>query len=190
MTCQSFYLSLVSSLLFFISTAYAQPATEAELWRVLKTGSGIALMRHAVAPGTGDPAGLRLDDCSTQRNLSDEGREQARRIGERFREQGIMQMTVVSSQWCRCLETATLLELGEVTQHPDLNSFFSDRTTEEAQTANIKAFITSYVGELPLMLVTHQVNMTALTGIVPASGEIIILRKTSDGFEVAGRIGN
>jgi 8-oxo-(d)GTP phosphatase len=176
--------------LLLISTACAQTTTEAELWEVLKTGKGIALMRHAIAPGTGDPEGFQLGNCSTQRNLDEAGREQARMIGERIRSQGISEMAVVSSQWCRCLETARLLGFGEVTENPDLNSFFSDRSTENAQTANIREFMASYDGALPLMLVTHQVNITALTGIVPASGEIIVLRKTADGFEVLGNIAN
>jgi phosphohistidine phosphatase SixA len=190
MTCRQFYLSLLSSLLLLVSTACAQTTPEAALWDVLKTGKGVALMRHAIAPGTGDPPGFRLDDCATQRNLSDEGREQARRIGEQFREQGITEMTVVSSQWCRCLETARLLDLGAVTENSDLNSFFSNGSTEETQTANIRVLIDSHDGKLPLMLVTHQVNITALTGIVPASGEIIVLRKTSDSFEILGSLVN
>ena len=109
-------------LLTFASTARAQ-TKEAELWETLKTGNSVALMRHATAPGTGDPPGFQVDDCSTQRNLDQEGREQARGIGERFRERGISKVKVYSSQWCRCLETARLLELGEVTELPDLNSF-------------------------------------------------------------------
>lgn len=180
----------LSLLLLFISTARAQAASEADLWEVLKTSSGVAVMRHAIAPGTGDPPGFRLEDCSTQRNLSEEGRDQGRRIGERFREQGILEMAVYSSQWCRCLETARLLGLGDVTELPDLNSFFNDRATEETQTAKARAFIAAYEGDLPLMLVTHQVNITALTGITPASGEIIVLRKMADGFEVLGSITN
>jgi phosphohistidine phosphatase SixA len=181
---------LFSSLLLLIPTACAQTFAEAALWEVLKTGNGIALMRHATAPGTGDPAGFLLGDCSTQRNLSDEGRDQARRIGEQFRKQGITEMAVYSSQWCRCLETAQLLNLGEVAELPDLNSFFNDRSTEEAQTTTTRGFIAEYQGKFPLLLVTHQVNITALTDIVPASGEMIVLRKTSDGFEVLGSLMN
>jgi phosphohistidine phosphatase SixA len=175
-------------LLTLTTVACGQTVSETELWKILKSGDGVALMRHATAPGTGDPDNFQLDDCSTQRNLSEEGREQAKRIGERFRGQGITEMAVYSSQWCRCLETAQLLELGEVTELPILNSFFSDRSTEETQTANVRGFINSYTGELPLMLVTHQVNITALTGIVPASGEIIVLRRTADGFTVVRSI--
>jgi phosphohistidine phosphatase SixA len=181
---------LMMSVFLLTLTPTARGQTVTELWDALQNADGVALMRHATAPGTGDPNHFQLDDCATQRNLSEEGREQARWIGERFREQGIAEMAVYSSQWCRCLETARLLELGEVTELPDLNSFFSDRRTEEAQTANVREFMDSYAGELPLMLVTHQVNITALTGIVPASGEVIVLRKTPNGFEVLGSISN
>jgi phosphohistidine phosphatase SixA len=184
------YPLVFSLFLLLISTACAQTTSEAELWEVVKTGEGVAVMRHAIAPGTGDPDNFQLGDCSTQRNLDETGREQARMIGERIRSQGISEMVVVSSQWCRCLETAQLLDLGAVTENPNLNSFFGDRSTEETQTANIREFITSYDGALPLMLVTHQVNITALTGITPASGEMIVLRKTGDGFEVVGSITN
>jgi phosphohistidine phosphatase SixA len=177
-------------LIFFILLAlgFAQEATEAELWEALRSGGHVALLRHATAPGTGDPAEFQLDACSTQRNLSEEGREQARQIGERFREQGIGEMVVYSSQWCRCLDTARLLELGEVTELPDLNSFFGDRSTEATQTANVNALIRNYTGDLSLMLVTHQVNITTLTGIVPQSGEMIVLRPNEEGFIVLGNI--
>src|SRR5688500_16468822 len=94
--------------------APAPAADEAELFEALRTGRAAALLRHALAPGIGDPAEFRLDDCATQRNLSAAGRDQARAIGERLRAQGITQAEVYSSQWCRCLETARLLDLGAV----------------------------------------------------------------------------
>jgi phosphohistidine phosphatase SixA len=185
-----FYHFSLLLILIIVPIACGQTVSETELWEVLKAGDGIALMRHATAPGTGDPDNFQLNDCSTQRNLSEEGREQACLISERFCEQGISEMAVYSSQWCRCLETATSLNLGEVTPLPDLNSFFENQTTEEAQTVNIREFISSYGGGIPLMLVTHQVNITALTSSVPASGEIIVLRKSQDGFEVLGSFVN
>lgn len=99
-------------------------AENAVLWSALRGGEHVVLMRHAVAPGTGDPAGFELDDCSTQRNLSERGREQARATGERFRANGVTDAAVYSSQWCRCLETARLLDralrrsCGETAAHP------------------------------------------------------------------------
>ena len=94
-------------------SAAAQPQTdEAGLWAALRDGGHVALIRHALAPGTGDPAGFRVDDCATQRNLSPAGRAQARAIGERFRANGIDTAALFSSQWCRCLDTARELALG------------------------------------------------------------------------------
>jgi phosphohistidine phosphatase SixA len=185
---QKFFQVSAVILSVFVSLACSQEITETKLWEALRGGGHVALLRHAIAPGTGDPEGFQLGDCSSQRNLSEEGREQARQIGERFREHGIGEMVVYSSQWCRCLDTATLLELGEVTELPDLNSFFDDRSTEVTQTANVNELIRNYTGELSMMLVTHQVNITALTGIVPQSGEMIVLRPDGEGFTVLGNI--
>jgi hypothetical protein len=100
-------------------------ATEAA-WQALRGGGVVALMRHARAPGVGDPPGFRLEDCATQRNLSAEGRDQARRIGEAFRAQGVAVARVLSSRWCRALDTARLA-FGTVEPFPPLDSFFSER---------------------------------------------------------------
>ncbi|MDX1541772.1 MAG: histidine phosphatase family protein, partial [Geminicoccaceae bacterium] len=108
------------------------------LWAALRSGEAVAMMRHALAPGTGDPAEFEIDDCSTQRNLSDRGRAQARAIGQRFRANGIERAEVGSSQWCRCLETARLLGLGDVEPMPALNSFFRDRDRGPAQTTALE----------------------------------------------------
>lgn len=156
-------------------------ADQSGLWEALRSGAYVAVMRHALAPGTGDPANFALGDCSTQRNLSDEGRGQARRIGERFRAEGLESAVVLSSQWCRCLETAEVLGLGPVDELPLLNSFFRDRAREGEQTRGLKAWIAARTADVPAVLVTHQVNITALTGIFPASGEVIVLRVSDDG---------
>ncbi len=165
---------------------------EAELWQLLRNGEAVALMRHALAPGTGDPADFTPGVCSTQRNLSDEGRQQASAIGERFRRNGIEQAQVYSSRWCRCLDTAEMLNLGAVQPFNGLNSFFRDRSTEPAQTEATQALINrlSVQDEPPLVLVTHQVNITALTGVFPSSGEIIVLEPAKTGPQVVGRIKN
>lgn len=175
-------------LLLPIAAACAE-TDEAALWAALRDGGHVALMRHAIAPGVGDPAGFRLDDCTTQRKLSARGRAQARAIGERFRANGIATAAVFSSQWCRCLDTARELALGEVVAFPGLNSFFADRGEEARHTAAVRALIGERArSPLPLVLVTHQVNITALTGVFPASGEIIVLRVDGDTPSVAGRI--
>jgi phosphohistidine phosphatase SixA len=160
------------------------------LWAALAEGGHVALMRHALAPGTGDPETFRLDDCSTQRNLDQTGREQARRTGQAFRERRVIVGQVLSSQWCRCLETAKLLALGEVYPFPPLNSFFGDRERGPKQTAAMRSLLANTDGEGPsLVMVTHQVNITALTGILPRSGEIVVLRVGGpEAFRIVGTI--
>jgi phosphohistidine phosphatase SixA len=167
----------------------AEPARGDEaLWTALADGGHVALMRHALAPGTGDPENFRLDDCSTQRNLDEAGRDQARRTGQAFRERGVEIGQVLSSQWCRCLETAELLALGEVEPFPPLNSFFGARERAPNQIEAVRALLAQADAEGPsLVMVTHQVNITALTGIFPGSGEIVVLRLGGPGiFETIG----
>ncbi len=180
----------VSTLLVLLLTfpASGQSGYEAALWAALASGGHVALLRHALAPGTGDPAGFRLEDCATQRNLSPAGRGQARALGERFRKNGAANVAVFSSLWCRCLETARLLDLGEVTPLPALNSFFRDPSREAAQTAALRRLIRERGGGKSLVLVTHQVNITALTGVFPQSGEIVVVRPEGDGLKVIGHI--
>ena len=162
------------------SAAYAETDHVSQAaWAALAGGGHAALMRHATAPGLGDPTGFRLDDCSTQRNLSAAGREEARRVGDRFRSRGIAVTGVYSSAWCRCLETARLLALGPVVPLSPLNSFFAARERAEAQTAELRAWLAAQPAADTFVLVTHQVNITALTGIVPASGEIVVVRTGS-----------
>ena len=153
---------------------------DAALWRALASGDHIVVMRHAIAPGTGDPENFRIGDCSTQRNLSQTGRDQAARIGALMRRHGIAKARVHSSQWCRAMETATLLDLGPVTELPALNSFFS-RGDGEAQDRTLRAWIAKQDLTRPLVLVTHQVNVTALSGVYPASGEMVVMRRTAGG---------
>jgi phosphohistidine phosphatase SixA len=146
-------------------------------------------MRHAIAPGGGDPPGFRLDDCATQRNLSEEGRNQARSIGESFRSRGIPVDRVLTSQWCRCRETAELLDLSPVEEYAVLNSFFSDRSTADSQTEALRRFVGETDPQGNILLVTHQVNITGLTGVFPASGEMVVVRPDGKGgFLLVGRL--
>jgi phosphohistidine phosphatase SixA len=150
-------------------------ATSADLWTQLAAGGQAVLMRHAMAPGVGDPATFQLGDCSTQRNLSAAGRQQARRIGAAFRQHGVTVEKIYTSQWCRCQETAELLGLGDVEPLPLLNSFFQERQRGQEQTEALAQFLTTTRLSGVMILVTHQVNITALTGIYPASGEAVIV---------------
>lgn len=154
----------------------------------LKAPGAVALMRHAVAPGTGDPAGFKLGDCATQRTLSEEGRAQARRIGAALREAGVEIDHVWTSQWCRSSETAELLGLGAVEERPPLNSFFAGRGDAAAQTAATQALIVALPRGERAMLVTHYVNIRALTGVAPRSGEIVVVERGKDGLRVTDRI--
>ncbi len=148
----------------------------------------VLLMRHATAPGTGDPPTMRLGDCATQRNLSDAGRAEARAIGARLSAAGIGFDRILTSEWCRTTQTADLLGLGPVTPFPPANSFFSDRSEADRQTAEVLAYIAALPEGERVLIVTHQVNITALTGIVPRSGEIVITRRTGAGLEVVDRL--
>jgi len=136
----------------------------------------VLLMRHASAPGGGDPDGFRLDDCATQRNLSDEGRAQARRIGERLRALGVPIAMVWHSQWCRTRETAELLAVAPLRPEPLFNSFFNEPAREQGFAGEARQRLAAWAGPGALLVVTHQVNITALSGVFPASGEIVAMR--------------
>jgi phosphohistidine phosphatase SixA len=160
------------------------------VWRALRAGGHAVLLRHAVAPGVGDPPEFRLEDCTTQRNLSAEGRAQARRIGETLRRRGVDVEAVYSSQWCRCLKTAALIGSAPVTPLPALNSFFGQRLTQqERQTTELRAWLADQRPRGSLVLVTHQVNITALTEISPSSGEAVVVKSSwPSEVDVIGRI--
>jgi len=177
-------------LVIIMLTGWTQAAGASdEAWQALQQGGTVALFRHARAPGTGDPANFKLDDCSTQRNLSDEGRRQAQRIGDQFRTQKVPVERVLSSRWCRALETAHLA-FGTLAQPaPPLDSFFSGREQEPAQTQAVRRIIEEWRSTGVLVLVTHQVNITALTRIFPREGEMLVLRpRAGSGFDIVGRI--
>lgn len=160
------------------------PAAERSLWARLQAADTryFVLMRHALAPGTGDPANFQLDNCATQRNLSAEGRAQAERTGELFRQQNIPVTQVLSSQWCRCLDTATLMALGPVEPFPALNSFFRDRRAASAQTDAVAAFMRQNPNTSGVtVMVTHFVNISALTNADVSSGEMVVMQVAEDG---------
>jgi len=168
-----------------------RPASAAEpVWDALRSGGKIVILRHAsTEPGLGDPPGFRLDDCATQRNLSEAGRTEARRIGAAFVSRAIPVARVLSSRWCRCVETARLA-FGRVEPWASLDSFFDDRSRESQQTRAVRALIAEPLTGGNLILVTHQVNITALTGIAPAMGEMVVLSpEPGENFRIAGRLG-
>ncbi len=145
-------------------------------------------MRHATAPGTDDPPGFQLDDCATQRLLSDRGRAEARATGAALREAGLAFAPLWSSRWCRCLETAALLNLGPVEPLPALDSVFAGRSDRAAQTAGVLRRLGALPPGARPFLVTHQVNIAALTGVSTCSGEIVVARRDASGLVVIARI--
>jgi phosphohistidine phosphatase SixA len=168
--------------------------TPDDLWSQMRSGTGyVVLMRHAqTEPGTGDPPGFQLEDCATQRNLSAEGRTQAERIGNTFRNRQIPIAQVRSSQYCRCLDTAKLLNLGTVEPDPMLNSTFEDRSTEAAQTEQVRQEILNHRNNAGvIIMVTHFVNVGAISGISPPAGDAVVMKANPEGdLEVVGQLQN
>jgi phosphohistidine phosphatase SixA len=183
--------AIFTILLGLCTAADIASADEAETaWTALRAGRHVALMRHTDAPGgVGDPPGFRLDDCATQRNLSAKGRADAARIGARLRSERIAVERIVSSPWCRCMDTATLLELGPVEAEPTFGNVVVLREQATSLIAGARAVIDKWTGSGILFVVTHGANIRALTGIAPASGEIVVVRSGSGGSsEPVGRL--
>lgn len=159
-------------------------------WSKVRDGSAIAIMRHALAPGVSDPSGFDIKQCSTQRNLSEEGRMQARRIGQVFRDQQLGDVRLYSSQWCRCVDTAELLDIGVVNELASLNSFFENRERALDQTAQLRQDIDELLAssDKPVVMVSHQVNISALSGSFTASGDTLIVTVDTDEVSVLARI--
>lgn len=151
-------------------------ANGADALQQFSEGRHVLMIRHASAPGNGDPAHFQLRECNTQRNLDDDGRAQARAIGRWLKARGITRAQVYSSQWCRCLETARLLGLGEPIELPALNSFYQKVEDREPNLRALRDFLAARAtSNSPVVLVTHQVTITAITGVYPASGEGVLI---------------
>jgi len=164
--------------------ASAEAFADEKLWKLLQAGGQVILIRHTVTtPGAGDPPGFKLDDCSTQRNLSDEGRAHAQRISKEFQSRKVMVGRVLSSPWCRCIETAKLAfgRVDDVSQ--PLSNLFGRPENRDAQVKQLKE-MTSYSVKENLVLVTHGSTIQALTGIAPGTGEMVVMT----GGKVAGRL--
>lgn len=142
----------------------------------------VLMLRHAHAPGFGDPPDFVIGDCSTQRNLDASGRDQARRLGARLRVAGLSNARVLSSQWCRALETARLLALGPVEPLPELNSFFQRPGDRQAILDGLRVFLARLpVDGQPVILVTHQVVVNAFTDATPPAGGASIFQLNGTG---------
>lgn len=137
----------------------------------------ILMIRHAIAPGFGDPDNIQIGDCSTQRNLDESGRKQSKQIGAWLKSHNITPSAIYSSQWCRCLDTARLLDLGDVKELPALNSFFQMTENRESNLKNLNEFMSKLDTENKLIImVTHSVTISAISGETVASGNGVLLK--------------
>ena len=174
---------IVAALCALAAVVAAAPALadEGAAWAALRAGGVVALMRHGDAPGAGDPPGWRLDDCATQRNLSERGRAEAGAAGARLRDAHIAIDRVVSSPWCRCVETAKLAAVGTVDVEPAFANAFVLAHERESLRARGLAIASGWRGRGVLLVVTHGENIRALTGRSPATAEIVVVAPGADG---------
>ena len=179
-------ISLLANLfLFFLFTS--QINASEQVWNLAKEGDKIIFIRHSLAPGGGDPAGFKIDDCKTQRNLNRTGINQSKKIGKLFKKNKIPVDQVLSSQWCRCKDTAKYA-FGNFKEFTALNSTFQSPydQNEAMQLKDLYAFVKDWDSNgKNLVLVTHYSIITAVTNAVPSSGELVISDKN---FEVLGTI--
>ena len=158
------------------------------VWDALREPGSVVIVRHSYAPGTFDPPDARLEDCSTQRNLDESGRAQARHLGEAFRKNGIAVGTVLSSPRCRCLDTARLA-FGRAESWDVLQGSLRNESLRQRQLVEIRKAIAEHVSGPPLVLVTHGSVVTDLTGLDVRMGAFVVMRRSSDGIRsVAGQL--
>ena len=169
-------------LAMLVYCAIVGPAAYGNLTVQMNQGGRVLMIRHAEAPGSGDPENFKLDDCATQRNLNDRGRAQAHHIGRWLRSRGVDSARIYSSMWCRCLETAELMGLGKVSKLPALNSFFSRPQDRTARLKALRRFLADQPqdGEL-IVLVTHFVTIAAITGASVSSGHGVLTQLEDNG---------
>ncbi len=179
-----------ATLLVLAATLLSAPAwADESLWTLLQRGGNVVVIRHALTtPGVGDPENMKLDDCATQRNLSDAGRAEARRLGQALQRRGIRFERVLSSPWCRCLETARLVTGREAQVEPALGNLFGQHEREAQQLAKLRPLAARVPARGNVLMVTHGSTTMALTGVSPATAEMVILTPRGSGFVVAGRL--
>jgi phosphohistidine phosphatase SixA len=174
----------ILTLIISICGLLIAPQAKAAIADDLKDGQHVLLIRHADAPGYGDPAGYVIGQCSTQRNLGDYGKKQAKAIGSWLNKQGIDKAQMISSPWCRCSDTARLMDLGPVKIESSLGSFFDDMSLEKKQTKELEQLIQSELekqAKVPVILVTHHVNIRAFMGKNVSQGDIVLVKVNKNG---------
>jgi len=167
---------------------FAQTAHSGSLLSALMDGQHVLMIRHADAPGFSDPPGFKVSECSTQRNLGERGRRQARALGEWLTQQGIMSARMLSSPWCRCMDTAALMAKGPVQPVPPLGSFFRDMSESSQQTMALRRLLAAQLKVSPwqpMILVTHQVNISAFTGTSVGQGDVMLVKVSPEGTYVS-----
>src|SRR5262245_52126881 len=169
---------LATMLLALLGISSAAAAEEAAaIWPALSAGGHVALVRHAgTVGGAGDPLGFKLEDCATQRNLTDKGRAQARALGERLRAERVAVGKVLSSQWCRCRETGVLMGLEEIEPAPTFNNAFTLRDRVDELTAGARTIVAAWSGPATLVVLTHGANILPLTGVMPEEGGMVVVK--------------
>jgi broad specificity phosphatase PhoE len=179
---------LTAALVVVLALVSASASAQDAVWEALKTPGAVVVVRHSYAPGTFDPPEAKLDDCSTQRNLDETGRAQARRVGEAFRQHGVSVGTVLSSPRCRCLETGRLA-FGRAEAWMPLQGALRDDVLRKRLVSETQARIAEHRDGPPLVLVTHGSVVSDVTGLNVRMGEFVVLRRTADGAHaVAGRL--
>jgi phosphohistidine phosphatase SixA len=177
----TFYMKKIITALIMACCFLAQAS---DLSQKLQSSDYVLLMRHTLAPGVGDPANYSLEDCKTQRNLNAAGRVQAVFVGEWLKKQGVKNADVHSSVWCRCKDTAALLNFGEYKVEPALASFFNDMSKAKESNLKLQRFIASKMkskGDKALIMVTHHVNILEFMGENIASGDMVLAKVNSKG---------
>jgi phosphohistidine phosphatase SixA len=176
------------AIIALVLAAKPAAADAAAAWAALRQGGHVALMRHTDAPGgAGDPPGFKLDDCSTQRNLSDRGRSDAAAMGAQVKANRVSFARILSSPWCRCLDTARLMDVGRVEVEPTFSNAFVLRDRREELKQGASAVLNAWK-DGTLLVVTHGANILALSGVSPASGEIVVVDPRTTPLRVIGRI--
>jgi broad specificity phosphatase PhoE len=183
--------ALLAVILSALMIAPPSALAQAGAWEVLRQPGIAVFMRHSDAPGSGgfgDPAGFRLEDCATQRNLSEEGRAHAHRTGEALRKNGISFDRVLTSPWCRCKETAALAMGRDAEVFEPLSNLVGRSERREPQVKALRGYLAG-LGNSRALLVTHGTVISALTGIQPAQGEMIVIKPGAGGDpNVVGRL--
>jgi len=169
-----FGLGLMFLMLMPVSGLSADTPQEPVRAALAQTGANVVFMRHALAPGYGDPDNFQIEDCNTQRNLDAAGRRQAEAIGRYFREHQITFTAILSSRWCRCTQTAEQLNYGSWSEFDGLNSFFQGHVERQETLALLRDKLDSLSSDDLVLMVTHQVVISAITDISPPSGGLVV----------------